>query len=210
MEFLNESLELIPHIPLDPNDFRTSKKRSQSKIPRREQLSYWEQSFREAGIEGIKPLEANWWVVPVRDIVNERILHEIISKSWQRILKDASTWMPLIQSIEGGLSLLHEGKIIYAAQCCSDLANIKTWQDAAKSRETTWQWLWNGHPWLYSRYENGTIILSDYMESEPKSLSVGKYAIPARLFKEAVARAEEDLTQFGECFYTFWLAEKQK
>jgi hypothetical protein len=212
MEFLNESLELIPCIPLDPNDFRKNKKRSLHKIPKRERLTFWEQSFKEAGIEGIKPLdlESSLRNVSVRDIVNKQVMHEIISKSWLRISKEASTWQPLIQSIEGGLSLLHAGKVILSAQCCSDFGNLKNWQETAKSRETNWQMLWNGHPWLYSRYENGMIFLTDYTETEPKSLAEGKYAIPAKIFKEAVVHAEKDLAEFGERFYALWLAETKQ
>lgn len=208
MKKLTKNVELVPHIVIDPNDYRKSKKRSQSKIKRREKLTYWQQSFKEAGIEDIQPIAPNMWIVRVGNIHHEQIYRNLLAKSWHKLIKGVDNWQSLIAHFDGGLSLIENGNIIYGAMCCSDLTNIKDWKTSANDKNPNWQMLWNGHPWIYIRHQKGDILFSKLCESEPTSLDAGKYAVNHEQFKQIVTQAETELAEFGQRIYEYWSENK--
>jgi hypothetical protein len=203
MKHLTGTIELIAHVEIDPNDFRQSEKRSSHKIPRREQGQYWAESFAQIGICDLRPLEPTWWVVPIRDIYHEVILHHLIEGVY-RIQPDSSFDEAAVTGhISGGLSLVHDGEVIIASMCCSDLSNIESWNEAVAYRGSDWHMLWNGHPWVYVRYEDGDLLMTDYTEGEPRVSETGKYAISAATLQSAVKQARRDLYAFKQLLMTY-------
>jgi hypothetical protein len=181
MKTYNERVKLVVHVALDPNDFRQSKK--QANMPRGEREQYWRESFAEAGINDLKPLIPHLWLVSVAQIHQEAVLRYITSKEARR-------------RIDGGVSLMHRDEMIAPSMCCADFGNLESWRHAAAYRESKWLMLWNGHPWMYMRYERDHLLFTDLMEDEPRSRHDVKYAIPVSVLQQAVGQASEDLKLF--------------
>lgn len=211
MIVLDNTVELVPHVRLDPNTFRKGKKRSQHKIPRREQGQYWDESFSSAGITGVQPLEKNWWVTPIYHIHNDQILHELLKDIRLKILSsDDISANRLTALLDGGLSLFHDGKLIFAAQCCSDLTNISNWQSAAKHRGSDWIMLWNGHPWIYVQHKKGMAQFTGYTEQEPNNDCDAKFEVRADTLDQAVKQAANEIADFGERLLSYWRNHKHE
>ncbi len=201
MKRLADNIELIAHVELNPDHFRKSDPYS---VPRRERPNYWNESLAEAGLQGLHTIEAGWWQVALRDIFDDAILQRLFEHPYKPIPKTVSNPKDLFFSFDGGLSLIHQGEVIIAANCCSDLGNIDGWKEASKQQSIEWLMLWNGHPWVYTRYENGDLLFSDYTEKEMRVSGTAKYAIPAPLIQAAVKQASRDIYAFSERAYAFW------
>lgn len=202
MKNLNGNLELIPHIVLDPNDFRTGKRR---KVARRDRAKYWVESLAQAGIEGINPLEKDKWIAPIREIYHERILLQLLKNRRHEIPKDDLTAESLAMwGTEGGVSLYHDGKPVYQAMCCSDLGNINDWVNILKYRKSDWTLLWNGHPMIPVHYSERMFKFADYSDHKPDSKDATQYTVSVDLLKSAIKQASQDVLQFQERLHECW------
>lgn len=210
MKELTQNLELIPHVELDPNDYRSGKKRSQHKIPRREQGNYWAESFAMAGIEGVYPIEKNWWKAPLCQIHDERILLQLLKGIRHKVPQDDKSVESLAYRLEGGLTLVHDGEVIYRANCCSDLRNIDFWQEIARYRDSAWTLHWNGHPQIPVRYSEGMLHFADYSDDLPTSKSAAKYAIPPDVLKQAVKGTRQEIEAFQTRLNAYWETHQDK
>ncbi len=203
MKTLNGNLELIPHIVIDPNDFRTSKRK---KVARRDRAKYWVESLAQAGIEGVNQLEKHRWIAPVREVHHNRILLQVLKNRRHEIPKENLTAESLaIWGTEGGVSLFHAGKPIFPAMCCSDLGNINDWKHILDYRESKWTLMWNGHPMIPVRYSEGLLKFADNSDDKPTSKSAAKYGIPVDVLKIAVKQATQEFEQFQNRIYDYWI-----
>ena len=191
MNKLTGNIELIPHVALSPNVLRT-----ELGVGRLE-------SFAEVRLEGIYPIVKGWWVIPIRGIHDERIYHQLIEDVSDGILKDEIDAELLLFCLNGGVSLLHEGKVIYEAQCCSDLNNVDDWIEATAYRGKHWHTLWNGHPWRNFYYFDGDFHFSDYSEGTSTGETV-EFSIPVAKLSETVRKAKHEVEQFRTRIYPYW------
>ncbi|GAB5493639.1 MAG: hypothetical protein Phog2KO_38540 [Phototrophicaceae bacterium] len=217
---LTENVELVPHIQIipkhfrvDKSDFKPTKKNKKNKKStqkqRREQeekerLVYWNESLQQADIEDVPLLIPNIWHVALCDINHDSLYQYILSVRRKDNADKSNVWGGIIlHSILGGLSLCVDGEIIYQPTCCSDLSNISDWRRAADDKNQKWEMLWNGHPWLYSRYRDGLVILTGLTENDSPP-DEGKYAIDPQYFNQVVSRAEKRLAYFKQRIMTYW------
>lgn len=202
MKIYNGEIVLLAHLTLDPNDFRAGKKTKASKVTSGERESYWRESLAQAGVDHLHAIYTGQWLVSVADIHQEAVMQRLVkplshSKSrgsigaGKRLIPDTTI---------GGLSLMHNGKIIAPSMCCDDLTSIDNWRVAATHRHAEWYMLWNGHPSLYVRYERDQMIFSDPSDDKPTSLTAGRFAIPVGLLQQAVDQANQDIDLFLERF----------
>ena len=70
-----------------------------------------------------------------------------------------------VLAFDGGIALEKDNKIYIRPMCCSDMSDLKNWQDLLTNSSAEWKTLWIGHPWVLYRKENGKISFSEYTES---------------------------------------------
>lgn len=207
------NLELVPHVRLEPQDYRTNRKGKQfHRVPKRQRDAYWAESFAQAGIEGVHQIASKSSAARLDSIHDERILSQIL-KQIQREIADDPDGMKKTQIyyyVDNGLSLLHEGKVIYGAQCCSDLGNIDQWEKALDYKSAKWTDLWNGHPMIPFYYENGMLRFSELSDDKPQRKSDWIYAIPVDLLEDAVIAARIEVDDFVARFWAYYQAQQNK
>lgn len=216
---LTENVKIVPHFEIEPkyfrkdkNEFKAKKKNNKNKKSTRkerkkqaeqEKLAYWEESLQQSGIENVPLFIPNGWHVALGDI-NHDALYEYILRVRR---KDSSAknniWAGIFHSGLGSLSLCVDNEIIYQATCCSDLSNIEQWKIAVNDKNIKWEMLWNGHPWLYTRYEDGLVRLTGLTEKD-RPPDDGKYAISRRELKFAVTEAEKEIADFQKRIIAYW------
>src|SRR5262249_13887545 len=96
--------------------------------------------------------------------------------------------------LDGGLALLAGDEVIFQPTCCVDLGSLSDWRQAAACRESGWQMLWIGHPWLSVRYEAPWLVVSDLHESDTPT---GRWAVNSDDLEQAVVAAQDELESFA-------------
>jgi hypothetical protein len=73
--------------------------------------------------------------------------------------------------LDGGLWIQYDDKII-EYQCCSELNDYQEWEKIITEKSQTWEAIWIGHPWIFYRYKDIHIELSDYYEGTPEQEAI--------------------------------------
>lgn len=153
-------------------------------------LRYWLDCLADAGVTGLSPIKPGSMNVAVGQFTNlgnlARILDRIVG-SEALVAPDGPG------ALSGGFAVVTGGRVLIEPNCCCDLANWKDWQRAADCRETQWEMLWIGHPWLSVRSVGDDLILSKPHES---SEPVPAWIFDRNLIAPALATARSEL----ECF----------
>lgn len=71
-----------------------------------------------------------------------------------------------LMPLDGGLLIRYDHKII-EHQCCSELNDYQEWQKIVTEKSQTWKQIWIGHPWIFYRYKENHIELSEYYDDAP-------------------------------------------
>jgi hypothetical protein len=195
-----EEVELMPVLELAPVAFakqtRPSPSRSLQEAPE-EWHRYWSDSLADSGLTGLMPVRRGWWHVPtaeLNDAVRLRMLLEVLvgGRCEFQAPSDADDVLPL----DGGLALRGQPQnVLIEPSCCADLGNIADWREAVRSRETAWQMLWIGHPWVSVMFQQPWLIISDRHESESP---VAHCAVCPDKLEQAVVAAEVELERFAK------------
>lgn len=213
MKEITENIELVPHVRLEPQDYRSNRKgKNFYKVPKRERDKYWAESFAQAGIEGVHQIESKSSNARLDSIHDDRIFRQLLNEAWQvlqQLRPEPLTPLRLATRIDAGLSLLHEGEVIYGAQCCADLSNIEHWEKALDYRSAKWTDLWNGHPMIPFYYENGMLRFSEVSDYKPQRKSDWIYAIPVDLLEDAVIAACIEVDDFVARFWAYYQAQQR-
>ena len=193
-----DAVELIPVLELVPTTFSQGGRKFDDYDDRGLPDpcgDYWRDSLADSGIVGLTPIPLGSWFIPVAEfqspVMIARYLAVIIGE-WGGAESFAEPdWEPVLN---GGLVLRAGGEILITPQCCVSLADVKPWRDAAESRDEAWKMLWIGHPWISSRFDADSVILSDLHEGKsPKA----RYAVHPAELARAVAAAESELDAFA-------------
>jgi len=211
--YITDDLELVPHIVLEPNDFRTdgsNKQKNFANVKRRERSKYWRESLTQSGLEHINPITKASCKVRLRDFEDDKLFEVITAKSNRQFVPDKKAllpWYGLLKGQECGVSLMHQGEPIAPAMCCCDLDNIQDWDRVSKEMSSEWTMLWNGHPWYYARHDKNIVVLSHPTENDaPQSHDDYAYKMPRRLLRLAIQDAYAEIHAFGELLMLYWEA----
>ncbi|NIF07147.1 hypothetical protein F3J23_17120 [Chryseobacterium sp. Tr-659] len=71
-----------------------------------------------------------------------------------------------VLAFDGGIALKINDKIPVHPNCCTDLSDIVNWRNIFTNPSSKWMQIWIGHPWVYSKRENGKVSFSEHTESE--------------------------------------------
>lgn len=80
-----------------------------------------------------------------------------------------------VLAFDGGIAVKKDNEIYIQPMCCSDMSDLRNWQNIFTHPSADWTTLWIGHPWVLYRKENGKVIFSYYIESsviEPEKIKI--------------------------------------
>jgi len=207
MQTLTENTQLIPHLDIDPNDFRKGKKTTWHKVKRKDRVDYWRKSLAQAGITELSVIIPG--KLALRDAHHEIVYRKVLSNHWHTLAKYGDSVKNILFKIDGGLTLIQGDDIIFGAQCCSDLNNFDGWENAATVEHHKWQMLWNGHPWTNSMWHKDNVLFTEMSEDkEPSSLNDAIYSINRKHFRKITQQAREEVESFGKILFAYWQEHK--
>jgi hypothetical protein len=148
---------------------------------------YWLDCLADAGITGLQPIEPGSMHVAASTFADPGKLRQVL----QRLLEpEALTDPEAASSLDGGVALVSDGRILTVPNCCSDLDDWTEWQPVAND-DANWRILWIGHPWLSIRAEGSDLVLSKPHESDaPEPRWVFERELVAPAVEAAVAELE--------------------
>lgn len=188
-----EAVGLLPVIELEPGRYskheRPLPSGSGKELPH-EWRRYWLDSLADSGITGLTPLMESWHV-PIQQFTDPAVIERVLIAEMEAY-RDAVTPADLDEGVilDGGFALRDGARVMIEPTCCGDLGNLSDWRAAARYRGAEWQQVWIGHPWIHARFDDGWLILSEPVESEPP---VGRYAVRPDDLERAIVTAEAEL-----------------
>ncbi|BDD04567.1 hypothetical protein [Aureibacter tunicatorum] len=130
---------------------------------------YWKKCLASQGLERLEPVEKGSYFVDLNS-VNDFELEVIIKNH----ISDSA---PYFENCEddvgvfcGGIVVKDDESIILEPSCCGDLESLHFWEDILTKDYSIWKDLWIGHPWIYYKQINSSIVFSDYYESDVNDL----------------------------------------
>lgn len=108
------------------------------------------------------------------ETMDDENLHMIIEARLEDMEDDPDEGC-FVLAFDGGIALEKDNKIYIRPMCCSDMSDLKNWQNILTNSSAEWKTLWIGHPWVLYRKENGKISFSEYTESneiDPENIKI--------------------------------------
>lgn len=192
-------IQLIPVLEAEPWTFSTGVHSAPQNGPAKKYYEewdeYWRNSLAEVGLSGLDQITPGSWYVSTVQFTKPQLeaFLQVIFEDWGGVnyLSEPDS-QPLLN---GGLAMdTEELGIIIEPTCCSDLGTAN-WKEAATFDGEEWKMLWIGHPWLYIKYEEPHLILSEPCESNGPA---EKWKIKPDILQEAVRIAEAELLRFSK------------
>jgi hypothetical protein len=129
------------------------------------------------------------------DRIGERLLRRLIAEQIRGI-RPRNYADQLAVSFYGGLRLESAaGPLDF--QCCGDLGDAAEWERLLREPPAEWQQIWIGHPWVYIRFDEEAVYLSDYYDYDPgPSATKARLVLPRTAFAAALQTAIAGLHDF--------------
>lgn len=155
-------MELVFVIEISPYNF--AKKDYESPQENDPELwnAFWLKSIADSGLKNFKAVKQGSYWVDVTTI-SEQELEIILKQKLENIEWDF--FEEQLSPFSGGIILKEKDSFLLEPTCCSDIGNLKNWNEILTAPALEWQQLWVGHPWVYFYKNNDTISFSDYTES---------------------------------------------
>lgn len=132
----------------------------------------WEEAAYQLNFN-FKTIEKGSYLVDIETIDDESL--KIILEKKLEDKEDDPEEDDFVLAFDGGIVVKKDDKIYIQPMCCSDMSDLRNWQNIFTDASAEWTTLWIGHPWVLYRKENGKIIFSDYTESnviEPEKIKI--------------------------------------
>lgn len=132
----------------------------------------WEEKVSTLNFN-FRPIEKGTSLIDIETIDDENL--QMILKSKSEDIEDDPEEGDFVMAFDGGIALKADNGIPIRPNCCSDMSDIRSWQDIFTNSSTEWTMLWIGHPWVLYRKENGKISFSEYTESseiDPENIKI--------------------------------------
>ncbi|WP_405368339.1 hypothetical protein [Nonlabens sp. Asnod2-A12] len=156
---------------------------------------FWYKCVSDSNLESLKPIELGSYLIDIKNISDSE-LKTILQKELKG--KDLSNAEEYVEPLFGGIVITENDKIIIEPTCCGDIANLNHWEKIEKFELNKWEQLWIGHPWVYCKKTNESIILSDYTEvnlGDYKELSE-KYNFSRQELNSQIKSSRKDINAF--------------
>ena len=164
------NLRLLPVVELDPFEYRRGNPPPPSpevpiEVGPRVWAEFWTASLASADVHGLTPLPDSW-VVPIDQVEGESLLREVLGRHFDA--PDPAAFLATLPgpfdpksgmnadgepieehftALRGGLALRDEvTATTITPECCGDLGNWRSWQNATRVETESWQEVWIGHP----------------------------------------------------------------
>lgn len=194
-----QDIELIPALKFAPFRFAAECRSSPSgfyeDMPE-EWYRYWLESLADSGIVGLTPVERGSWHVPTSEFADPALLGRVLELIFQKLSEAEFSIDLACLPLDGGLALRCQSRnVLIEPGCCADLGDVAGWRKAVGYRQTKWQNLSNGHPWLSVQYHPPRLILSS--PHEGGSSPTARWAVCPDQLRDAVVAAEVELARFA-------------
>jgi hypothetical protein len=189
------SPELVPVVEVSPLRF------SSRAIPTTAGADEWHEHWRlclvDAGIAEMTSVRTGSWYVPTVHFKTASQLRTFLRVSIEALGGfEAVISKDEVMRLDGGFAFRDAGSSTWIEPgCCGDLSNLSEWKIAAAYRDSGWETLWIGHPWLSVRYEFPNLILSHPHETTPP---VEHCFVPPDELNRAIACAEREVLRFRD------------
>ncbi|WP_312301992.1 hypothetical protein [Chryseobacterium sp.] len=127
-----------------------------------EWFSRWEKVASKLNFN-FKIIEKGSYLADIGTIDDENL--QMILENRLKDIEEDSEEENFVLAFDGGLALEKNNTIYIKPTCCSDMSDLKNWQDIFTNPSLVWTMMWIGHPWVLYRKENGKISFSEYTES---------------------------------------------
>ncbi|WP_241315283.1 hypothetical protein [Chryseobacterium arthrosphaerae] len=127
-----------------------------------EWFSRWEEAASQLNFN-FKIIEKGSYLADIETIDDENL--QMILEERLKEFEKNSEEEDLVLAFDGGVALEKNSTIYIKPTCCSDMSDLKNWQDIFTNPSEEWIMMWIGHPWVLYRKENGKISFSEYTES---------------------------------------------
>ncbi len=188
-------MEILIVIEIQPFDYSknnyTTPKGSIIAKPN-EWSDYWFKSVSDSKLN-IKPIELGSWLVDIQSL-NINNLKIIIEKHFEEI--DLVNFEDELLAFSGGIVIRENNKILIEPQCCADLSDIYKWKNLKDNN--IYNQLWIGHPYIYYKIKNDTILFSEYTEQDDIDIEniVEKFKINKQEFLSETPKIEIIINEF--------------
>ncbi|WP_433509197.1 hypothetical protein ACQP2T_35170 [Nonomuraea sp. CA-143628] len=168
--------------------------------------AYWVKRIAAAGLP--KPMPDDPRLIPLSGFLTGRYLATLVRATLRRSLDgDEEGALDNVSCLGGGYCLLVSGKLLVAPGCCSDLTDLASWREAARSREPSPSMVWIGHPWLHVAADGDRLLLTgptDRDDPGPELAWVSRQALG-----RAVQRAAAEVRYFARPLHTLCASQAE-
>lgn len=161
---------------------------------------FWYRCLSDSNLNHLRPIELGSFFVDITKIKDSE-LETIVRTELKDV--DLSDYKNHIGCLNGGIVIKEKGKVVIEPTCCSDLSDLFNWEEIGKTTLDKWTQLWIGHPWVFYKKNNDTILFSDYTEDnleDFKEIPV-KYKLSVQELMAEIKLIKEDYNVFEKRVY---------